>query len=126
MSAVIDGNDEDCRPILVDAEQDSVVTAASASVRRQFAAGRLAESVRIIGQWPGDEFDDGDRNFVGKALKVLPGGPSHLDVVAALLSAHRGGSPNSARSASPSIVDLFVYSCSPWSMPSRMPACESQ
>lgn len=81
MSAVADGDHQDCATILIDAEQDPVVATPRAAVGGQFAAQRFAEPVRIVGQRTGDEFDDGGGDFMGKTLQVALRRPVNLDAI---------------------------------------------
>jgi hypothetical protein len=97
---VVDSDYEHGVSVLVDADQDPVVTASSAAVAGQLVRQWLAH--------PGAAGLTGD-----------------LDPVR-LTFTHRGGSPNSVRRSSPLIVWPAAYSRSAAATASRVPGLDSQ
>lgn len=63
----------------VEGEQHAVVTTACCVQSQELIRQRLAEPVRIVGQSPGDEFDDCGGHLLGQLAESLQCGTSNFD-----------------------------------------------
>lgn len=62
---MIDPGHEHGAGVVVDADQDPVVTAAGTAVGDQLASERLAQPLGVVGEWARHELDDG-RGHLGR------------------------------------------------------------
>ena len=130
MGSVVDSDNDDGVVGVVDAEQDAIIAAAGAVKVCEVVAQRLAKPVGVLGERPGDEFDDGVDDPGWESLKVASSWGCDLNPVrggrVCRSVAHFGGMPCSARRSSMETVWPAAYSVSAVATSSRTPARESQ
>ena len=81
VGAVVDCGDEDGVLSVVDAQQYSVVATAGTVVGGEFLAQWFAESMRVVREWTGDEFDDRGGDFMRQTMQVAPCRAGNLDAI---------------------------------------------